>query len=56
MIDIRHLKPEPFLELAKQLTGIANPSEVVFENDSKGHLIRVQVLRTEDPTTAEAES
>lgn len=43
MSGLRYLRCEPFIELAKQLTGIESPSEVVFENDSHGHLIRVQV-------------
>ena len=55
MIDIRYLKPEPFLELAAQLTGISNPTEVVFETDRQGQLIRVQVLQTSQNSAKEIE-
>jgi hypothetical protein len=43
-MDHVKLTREPFEELARSLSGIAEPLEVVFENDPHGHLLAVQVF------------
>jgi hypothetical protein len=39
----RKLDPAPFIELAKLEVDVSDVTEVVFENDERGHLLGVQV-------------
>jgi hypothetical protein len=44
LVDQRLLEPTAFIDLAMQLAGFESASEVVFETDRDGHLLRVQVF------------
>ena len=43
-VDQRLLEPTAFIQLATQLAKFVSASEVVFETDRDGHLLRVQVF------------
>ena len=44
MVEQKLLEPTAFLALAKELANFASASEVVFETDRDGHLLRVQIF------------
>jgi hypothetical protein len=43
-VDQRLLEPTAFIQLATRLAEFESASEVVFETDRDGHLLRVQVF------------